>query len=48
MQGNIYESKTRTKFCKKLFMKAYLLAEFNREKYDLNCKCHTYKIKTVT
>ena len=29
-------------------MKINLLVEFNREKYNLNCKSHIYKSKTMT
>ena len=29
-------------------MKVNLLAEFNREKYNLNYKSHIYKIETMT
>ena len=32
----------------KLSMKINLLVEFNREKYNLNCKSHIYKSKTMT
>ena len=35
-----------TKLCNKLFMKVNLPVEFNREKYDLNYKCHIDKIET--
>ena len=42
------ELKKKTKFYKKLFSKVNLPAEFIREKYNLNCESHIYKIKTMT
>ena len=40
---NVRVKKEITKFCNKLVMKASLAVEFNREKYNLNCKSHFYK-----
>ena len=49
IQGNICESKKRIiKFCNKLSVSVNLPVEFSNENYYLNCKSHTYKIKTMT
>ena len=49
IQVIIYENKKEiAKYCFKLYIKVNLPIEFKGEKYNLNCKSHTYKIKAIT